>query len=264
MLEKVNLNFKKIFQKIEKNPINLDSELIYLKRINGASIEQEEHIVHCIEKELAWLDSDEYISRKKEATGMSESQIKKDIQKIKEQLAKTVINFLDEEADLATGVYVPDKNNPFFNIFITYDQDLTLNALDHEIKHMCSEQALETMDDLVRVFCSNYRKYPKINNKKIIDYLIPVGETSGRWASNAQEQQVISKRIMDIIEKDHGIKRGTKLTVNDLKLLIDGLNSQIKNNEIKNIDILTMLHAMKQKHKDSYMQKLCQMINKAY
>ncbi len=260
MLERGNLNLKKI----EKNPINLDSELIYLKRINGASIEQKEHIVHCIEKELAWLDSDEYTSRKKEATGMPESQIKKDIQKIKEQLAKTVINLLDEDADLASGVYAQDKNNPIINIFKTYDQNLTLSTIDHEVKHMCSEQALETMDDLVRVFCSNYRKYPKINNKKITDYLIPVGETSGRWASNAQEQQVISKRIMDIIEENHGIKRGTKLTVDNHKLLIDDLNSQIKNNDMKNMDIITMLHAMKQKHKDSYMQKLYQMVNKAY
>ncbi len=258
MLEKVD------FKKIEKNPINLDSDLIYFKKINGASIEQEEHIVHCIEKELAWLDSDEYTSRKKESTGIPESQIKKDIQKIKEQLAKTVINLLDEDADLAAGVYAQDKNNPIINIFKTYDHDLTLSTLDHEIKHMCSEQALETMDDLVRVFCSNYRKYPKINNKKIIDYLIPAGETTGRWASNAQEQQVISKRIMDITEKDHGIKRGTKLTVDDLKLLIDDLNSQIKNNDAKNMDIITMLHAMKQKHKDSYMHKLYQMVNKAY
>lgn len=258
MLEKVNSG------KIERNPINLDSESIYLKKINGASIEQEKHIVHCIEKELAWLDSDEYISRKKEATGVSEGKIKKDIQKIKEQLAKTTINLLDEKADLAVGVYSQDKNNPIINIFKTYDQDLTLNSLDHEVKHMCSEQALETMDDLVRVFCSNYRKYPKINNKKIIDYLIPVVETSGKWASNAPEQQVISKRIMDIIEKDHGIKRGTKLTIDHLKLLIDDLKIQIKNNDIKNSDIITMLYAMKKKHKDSYMHKLCEMVNKAY
>jgi hypothetical protein len=260
MLEKVNLNSKKI----EKNPINLDSELIYLKKINGANIEQKEHIIYCIEKELAWLDSDKYISRKKEATGMPESKIKKDIQKIKEQLAKTTINLLDEKADLATGAYSQDKNKPIINIFKTHDQNLTLNSLDHEIKHMCSEQALETMDDLVKVFCSNYKKYPTINNKRIIDYFILVGETSGKWASNAPEQQVISKRIMDILEKDYSIKRGTKLTINDLKILIDKLNSQIKNNNIKDLDIITMLHAMKQKYKDSYMQKLCQMVNKAY
>ncbi len=258
MLEKLNI------KKIERNPIHLDSELIYLKGINGASMEQKEHIIHCIEKESAWLDSDEYISRKKEATGFSEDKIKKDALKIKGQLAKTTINLLDEKADLAAGVYSQDKNNPVINIFQTYDQGHTLNSLDHEIKHMCSEQALETMDDLVRVFCSNYRKYPKINNKKITDYLIPIVETSGRWASNAPEQQVISKRIMDILEEEHGIKRGTKLTVNDLKLLIDDLNIQIENNNIKNGDIITMLYAMKQKHKDSYMQKLCEMVNKAY
>jgi len=258
MLEKINL------KKIEKDSINLDSELIYLKRINGASIEQEKQIVHCIEKELAWLDSDEYVSRKKEATGMLESKIKEDVQNIKGQLVKTVINLLDEKTDSAIGVYSQDKNNPIVNIFKTYDQDLTLNSLDHEIKHMCSEQALETMDDLVKVFCSNYRKYPKINNKKIVDYLAIIGETSGQWASNAPEQQVISKRIMDIMEENHGIKRGAKLTIADLKLLIDDLNSQIKNNNIKDIDIITMLHAMKQKYKDSYTDKLCQMVNKAY
>jgi hypothetical protein len=260
MSEKIDFNFKKI----EKNPINLDSELISLKSINGASIEQKEEIILYIERELAWLDSNEYILRKKEATGMSESKIKKDIQKIKEQLAKTEINLLNEEADLASGAYSRDKKKPIINIFETYDENYTLNVIDHEIKHAVSEEALETMDDLVRVFCSNYKNYPRINNKKIIDYLIPVGETLGRWASKAQEQQVISKRIMDIMEEDHSIKRGTKLTIDDLKLLIDDLNSQIKNNDIKNNDIITMLHKMKQKHQDSYVHKLSHMVNKAY
>ena len=138
-----------------------------------------------------------------------------------------------------------------------------LNAIDHEIKHAVSEQALETMDDLIKVFTSNYRRYPKINNKRVIDYLIPV-ETLGKWASKAPEQQVISKRIMDIMETDYGIKRGSKLTTDNLKKLISDLNHQIKTRDERNSDIIAMLYKMKQKHQDSYQSKLCEMVNNAY
>ncbi len=236
---------------------------IYLKRINNANSAQTQKINYFLERELKWLDDNEYILRKKEATGMSESTIKEDVQKIKEQLAKTEINFLDEEADLASGVYSQDKKNPIINMFKTDDEYLTLNSIDHEIKHVVSEQALETMDDLIRLFTSNYKKYPKINIKRTIDYLIP-GETLGKWASKAQEQQVISKRIMDIMETSYGIKRGTRLTTDDLKKLTFDLNNQIGIGDEKNNDIITMLYKMKQKYKESYKYKLCEMVNKAY
>ena len=119
------------------------------------------------------------------------------------------------------------------------------------------------MDDVSKVFTSNYRKYPKINNKRVIDYLIPV-ETLGKWASKAPEQQVISKRIMDIMETDYGIKRGSKLTTDNLKKLISDLNHQIKTRDERNSDIIAMLYKMKQKHQDSYQSKLCEMVNNAY
>jgi hypothetical protein len=241
----------------------LHSVPIYLKKINNANSEQTQKIIYFVERELKWLDSPEYILRKKEATGMSESEIKKDVQKIKEQLAKTEINLLDEKADLAEGVYRQDKENPIINIFKTDNEGLTLNTLDHEIKHMISEHALDYMDDLIKVFTSNYRKYPRINNKRIIDYLIPM-ETPGKWASNAPEQQVISKRIMDIMETDYDIKRGTRLTIDDLKKLTSDLNNQIKIGDARNMDIITMLYKMKQKHKDVYKYKLCEMVNRAY
>jgi len=241
----------------------LPNSPIYLKKINNADSEQSQKIGYFIERELKWLDSNEYISRKKEATGMSESKIKKDIQKIKEQLAKTKLNISNKKDDLAKGVYYQDKKNPVINIFKDGSRYRTLNAIDHEIKHAVSEQALETMDDLIKVFTSNYRKYPKINNKRVIDYLIPV-ETLGKWASKAPEQQVISKRIMDIMETDYGIKRGSKLTTDNLKKLISDLNHQIKTRDERNSDIIAMLYKMKQKHQDSYQSKLCEMVNNAY
>jgi hypothetical protein len=241
----------------------LHSVPIYLKKINNANSEQIQKIIYFIERELKWLDSDAYFSRKREATKMSESMIEKDAQRIKEQLAKTEINLLNQKADLAVGVYSQDKKNPIINIFKTDNEDLTLNTIDHEIKHAVSEQALETMDDLIKVFTSNYKKYPKINNKRLIDYLIPV-ETLGKWASNAQEQQVISKRIMDLMETVYGIKRGNSMTTDDLKPLISDFNSQLRKGDERNGDIIGMLYKMKQKHKESYKYKLCEMVNNAY
>ncbi len=256
------INYNKLNSEVNYNE-NLYSKPLYFKEINKANSEQMQRIYEVAERELKWLDSNEYISRKKEATGMPENTIRKYAQRIKEQLGKTTINVLEEKANLASGVYEQDKKNPTINIFKTGDEALTLNVIDHEIKHAVSEQALETMDDLIRVFTSNYNKYPKINNKKIGDY-IPVVETSGKWASNAPEQQVISKRIMDVMEYDYGFKRGTKLTINDLERLTIDLNNQIKRGDRKNHDMITMLYKIKQKHKDSYKQKVCEMVNSAY
>lgn len=254
------MEFKKNYNEIIIKP---KVDLVKPEGINGADIEQKEKINSVIERELQWLDSDEYILRKKTATNMSEIEIKKDVERIKEQLAKTKINILSERADLAVGVYSQDKKNPIINIFKTDHPELTLNSIDHEIKHALSEQALETMDDLIKVFKSNYNKYPKINNASIIEYFIP-GQTTGQWASNAPEQQVISKRIMDIMEKEYQIKRGVKLTTDNLKELISDLNYQIKMGDVKNIDIITLLHMMKKKHKDLYKYKLCEMVNNAF
>ena len=55
----------------------------YLKKINNASDMQTEMIIYFVERELKWLDSDEYILRKQKVTGMLESTIEKDTQKIK-------------------------------------------------------------------------------------------------------------------------------------------------------------------------------------
>jgi hypothetical protein len=90
---------------------DLHPKPMYCKEINNANREQTQKINYFIEKELKWLDSNEYVLRKKEATGMSEIMIKRDVEKIKEQLAKTKINILYEKADLASGVYSQDKKN---------------------------------------------------------------------------------------------------------------------------------------------------------
>jgi hypothetical protein len=234
-----------------------------VKKINNANSKQRKEINDFIERELKWLDSDEYIIRKKAATDMSESEIGNDVKQIKEQLAKTEINFLYEKAIIAAGVYSQDIKKPIINIFRTDNQDLTSRVIDHEIKHALSEQSLETMDDLLKVFTSKYRNYPRINNKRIQDYLIP-GETLGTWANNATEQQVISKRIMDYMESNYEIKRGTQLATPQIKQLTKDLNYQIKQQDQTNGDVIVMLYKMKQKHKDSYQQLVCEMVNKAY
>ena len=235
----------------------------YLKRIDGADIVQIQKINYFIERELNWLDSDKYVSRKQEATNMSVDMIEKDVQKIKDQLKKTELHLLNGKNESATGVYVLDVKNPFIHIFNGVDENQTLNVIDHEIKHAVSEYSLETMDGLIKLVKSNYKNYPKINTMRFIDYMVPMN-LSGNWANDAREQQVISKRVMDVIETTYGVKRGNTLSITNLNNLISDLNYQIKMQDEQNGDIILMFKKVKQKFNSSYKHKLCEMINSAF
>jgi hypothetical protein len=215
------------------------------------------------QREVDWLNSEEAIKRNMAATGKSREAVIKERDKIFKQIDKTTLNILDDKADLATGVYVSDKNNPFINLFNIGNEELMLNAADHEIKHAISQQAIRSADSLIDLVTNPYKKYPTFNVKKRYDYLIP-GETISKWASNAPEQQVVSKRIMDLVEKTQGIKRGTQLTDDNIKGVIDLLNKEIQNGNLQNSDIIAMLSSFKSKFGKNYYPKIKDMVNNAY
>lgn len=214
-------------------------------------------------REIDWLNSEEYIKRNMAATGKTREAVMKETDKIIKQVNKTTLNTLDDKADMAAGVYVQDKNKPLINLFNTGDKKLLLNTADHEIKHAASQLAIRSTDGLIDLVTNPYKKYPTINVKKWYDNFIP-GESATKWASNAPEQQVVSKRIMDLVEKTQGVKRGTQLTDDNIKGVIDLLNKDIKAQNFADSDIITMMHSFKSKFGKDYYKQIKEMVNKAY
>lgn len=216
-----------------------------------------------IKKEEAWLNSHEYIKRKRAATGLSEDAIKAESKKIIKQLYNTEINFSNKAASDAGahGVYIQPsgKHNPRIDVYKS-DLKTELETLDHEIKHAASETSLDTGDDLLKFLgFGKYNKYPKTKLTKIKDSFLP-GETGPKWANNAEEQQVIAKRIMDYAEKNHGISRGEPVTM-------DVVNDLRKNLNTSNVptDIKYMFNAFHRKFgKINYPNELLNNVNKAY
>lgn len=231
--------------------------------INLPSYITENDIEKIITKELDWINSDEYIQRKMIATWMTRNAIVKDAEQIIHQFKKTYINFLSDSADLAFGAYVQNKQTPIINLYQTNQNGILLKTLDHEIKHALSEQSLETQDDLIKLFNSKYKKYPNINVKKWRDYVVP-WESTSRWASNSPEQQAVSKRIMDIVEKTQWVKRWEKLTADNIKTLINDLRTSIKNEDYANSDIISLFVAFKAKFGKMYYEKIVDLVNNAY
>jgi hypothetical protein len=214
-------------------------------------------------QEINWLNSEEYIKRNMAATGKTRKAVIKETDKIIKQVNKTTLNTFDDKADMAAGVYVQDKNKPIINLFNTGNEKQLLNTADHEIKHAVSQQAIRSNDGLIDLVTNPYKKYPTVNVKKWYDNFIP-GETTSKWASNAPEQQVVSKRIMDLVEKTQGVKRGTQLTDDNIKSVIDLLNKEIKNGNPQNSDIIAMLSSFKSKFGKNYYPIVKDMVNKAY
>lgn len=215
------------------------------------------------QREIDWLNSDEYIKRNINATGKSKEAVIKERNKIFDQINKTTLNVLDDKADMAAGVYTQDKKNPLINLFNTGNEAQLFNVADHEIKHAVSQQAIRNTDGLIDLVTNPYKKYPTVNVKKWYDNFIP-GETTSKWASNAPEQQVVSKRIMDLVEKTQGVKRGTQLTEDNIKGVTDLLNKEIKNKNPQNSDIIAMLSSFKSKFGKNYYSIIKDMVNKAY
>jgi hypothetical protein len=215
------------------------------------------------QREVDWLNSEEAVKRNMAATGKSKEAVIKERDKIFKQVNKTTINTLDDKADMASGVYANNKNNPVINLFNTGNEKQLLNVADHEIKHAVSQQAIRSGDGLTDLITNPYKKYPTVNVKKWYDNFIP-GETTSEWSSKAPEQQVVSKRIMDLVEKTQGIKRGTQLTDVNIEKLKEFLNTQIGNKDLQDPDVITMFSSFKSKFGKDYPKQIKDMVNKAY
>lgn len=240
---------------------------IALKNINQTSTSNlfDNRIIDdIVKKEVDWLNSEEYIKRKMKATGKTKDAIIKERDEILNQFNKTELTFTNDKSNDAFGVYSRDKNKPAIYINNTTSEKHLINTVDHELKHALSEAAIvKSNDPIIQYFNNPYRKYPKLKTTKWYDNLM-LGQNTRKWANLAPEQQVASKRIMDLLEKNYGIRRGTELNDNNIQSLIDHLKKEIKSGDMQNSDLITMLHSVRSTHPKNYRNVLKNMINNAY
>lgn len=233
-----------------KNIINLPNDI------------NEQDIQHIIEKEKNRLRSDEYVRRKMASTGRSETNIKKEVENIITHISKTTLVFDEDTDDFGGGVYVNDKKNPKAIIFPDKFW-WTIGSVDHEIKHALSESALDISDGLMRLFYDKYRKYPKQNINRWYDNIHPF-ENMQKWANNRKEQQAITKRIMDYIEETQWVKRGSKLTIENINILKKDMNNFLNKKSSIYSDIFYIMRGFQKKFGDNYPYKLLELLNNAY
>ena len=223
-----------------------------------------EHLAALIKRETDWLRSPEYVKRKMAATGKSEQAIKEESEKIINNINNTSIEYTGKSEDWAAGVYAPNVSgkNPKISVFNgTVDNAYHDGVLRHEVGHAFSEMG-NPSDNLIR-FLKNegYRNYPKVNlNKTIKDKISSIFGNS--WANLAPEQQITARRMMDIIEETQGLKRGTYLTEDNVKKLINHLKSDKFN--VGDTDVIQVMSKFKRKFGEGYSKQLKDFLNKAY
>ena len=201
-----------------------------------------------------------------EATGKSKERVIKESDKMIQKLRNTDVNFVDEIEDGAGALYTAGigKTNPRVTVWKAPNKKHGESLLSHEIKHASSEAAI-LKDPLFEVFNSSYKKYPKlsVSNKWYDNPTLAISEKA--YYNDPREQQVIARRIMDIIENEQGIKRGTKITRGNFDVLRNSLNTQNKAKDTHNADIMSMLQQFKHKFgQTEYIDKTIDFINKAY
>jgi hypothetical protein len=214
------------------------------------------HLAGLIKKETDWLRSPEYLKRKMEATGRTAASIKKEAEEIINNINNTPIEYTEATSG-AEGVYTPTEGVKVYNGGV--DNPYYEGVLDHEVKHAFSESAYQS--DHVTDYFKNtgYTNYPKVNlNTSLKDR---VSSAIGmHWANLAPEQQVVGRRMMDVIENTQGVKRGTQLNDSNVENLIEYLRKNKSNNN----DMFEIAWKFKNKFGDNYKTHLKNFLNKAY
>ena len=218
-----------------------------------------------VEKQKAWLNSEEYIIRKQAGTGLSREQIIKDRNKIIKKLDEVKFDmWFEEDPNYADegylAVYKPDLNR----IEIGADKGDVKGSIDHEVKHAGSE--LSIFADAFFPVTRKIRSDRFFNN-------YPTVEIGDDYLDSGQEQQVRFLRMMESIEADQGIKKGTPLTLENLQAYVDKVKKSP--GYLRNIsgegsgpypysDVDSMLGQMHITHGPDYLKKLLPVINKAW
>jgi hypothetical protein len=253
------------YKPIEVPTSSLENSYPSFKQITNAPENiNAEHLAGLIKREADWLRSPEYLKRKMNATGRSEASIKKESEEIINHINNTSIDYTGTNESNVVGLYSSGKN-PKIRVFdgipeYPYsDHPFYTGTLDHEVKHAFSESAYTSDKALDFIQNTGYKNYPKANlNKTFGDRVKSAFDKN--WANLSAEQQVTGRRMMDVIEKDQGIKRGTELTDANIDQLVESL----KLNRYVDDDIYHVATQFKRKFGDDYKKHLKDFLNKAW
>lgn len=162
-----------------------------------------------VDKNINYIESDEYLQRRMATTGESKEQVLKDVSKYKDRLKNTTINLsASGEGGLMDPLNIPYLTNKKIKVGkgIT-DKEEVLGVLDHEIKHMlspASEFPLFSPNTTSGDRLGKYFNYPELEINS------PVGKYD--YFRDPMEQQVRMLKLNEKIRQDLGIKDIRKIT----------------------------------------------------
>jgi len=169
------------------------------------------------QREIAWIESPEYLRRRMEATGETAEQIKAATDKYKELYGKT--NFIVKDKihrSSVAGAYQPENIPTFLEklagqkyegpgVFVNsnLNREEALNAIDHELGHAFSQSATN----------ESYKGYPTLS---LTDGPLSKASKDIQYLSKEDEQQVRMQRLLKQFEDKKGIPRGQQITEQQL------------------------------------------------
>ncbi len=168
-----------------------------------------EDVNNLIDKNINYIESDEYLQRRMATTGESKEQVLKDVSKYKDRLKNTTINLsASGEGGLMDPLNIPYLTNKKIKVGKGIaDKEEVLGVLDHEIKHMlspASEFPLFSPNTTSGDRLGKYFNYPELEINS------PAGKYD--YFRDPMEQQVRMLKLNEKIRQDLGIKDIRKIT----------------------------------------------------
>jgi hypothetical protein len=168
-----------------------------------------EDVNNLIDKNINYIESDEYLQRRMATTGESKEQVLKDVSKYKDRLKNTTINLsASGEGGLMDPLNIPYLTNKKIKVGKGIaDKEEVLGVLDHEIKHMLSPASEFPLFSPLTTSggrSGKYFNYPELEINS------PVGKYD--YFRDPMEQQVRMLKLNEKIRQDLGIKDIRKIT----------------------------------------------------
>lgn len=162
-----------------------------------------------IDKNINYIESDEYLQRRMATTGESKEQVLKDVSKYKDRLKNTTINLsASGQGGLMNPINIPYLTNKKIKVGKGIaDKEEVLGVLDHEIKHMLSPAS---EFPLFSPNTTSGGRYGKYSNYPELEINSPTDKYD--YFRDPMEQQVRMLKLNEKIRQDLGIKDIRKIT----------------------------------------------------